>query len=184
METLPDYLREGLLIVSIGLNPSLPSVEHGFYFANPRNRFWKALNQSGLIDEPLTPGLEAQAILFDRYHFGLTDVVKRPSSGGSSLRAGDFREGAPLLRDKLLRYQPLIAWFHGKQAYQNYLKHTGSAQHQSDWGEQSEAIGNSVVFVTPNPSPANAAFSLPVLTEWYAELGVLRARLSHPSVSG
>ncbi|MCG8324164.1 MAG: hypothetical protein MI673_01500, partial [Thiotrichales bacterium] len=58
METLPDYLREELKIISVGLNPSIPSVQAGYYFANPRNRFWKALNQSRLVSVPLEPGIE------------------------------------------------------------------------------------------------------------------------------
>jgi hypothetical protein len=33
LKTLPDYLERGLEIISIGLNPSLPSVREGFYFA-------------------------------------------------------------------------------------------------------------------------------------------------------
>ena len=60
METLPDYLAPGLDIVFIGLNPSTISVLAGHYFANPRNRFWTAFNQSGLVTqdglaEPLGP---------------------------------------------------------------------------------------------------------------------------------
>ena len=42
--TLPDYLTDGLDIVFVGLNPSEFSVQAGHYFANPRNRFWAALN--------------------------------------------------------------------------------------------------------------------------------------------
>ena len=42
MDTLPDYLKEGLDIVFVGLNPSIYSVTEGHYFANPRNRFWAA----------------------------------------------------------------------------------------------------------------------------------------------
>jgi len=38
-------------------------------------------------------------------------------------------------------------------------------------------IGDSRVFVTPNPSPANAAFSLEDLTDWYARLARLRESL-------
>ena len=48
MNTLPDYLQHNLDIVLVGLNPSLPSVEAGRYFASPRNRFWRALNRSGI----------------------------------------------------------------------------------------------------------------------------------------
>ena len=178
METLPDYLRDDLVILSIGLNPSLPSVALGFYFANPRNRFWKALNRSALVAVDLTPGEAAQESLFHEHGIGFTDVVKRPSAGMSALRAADYREGAPALREKLLRYQPLIAWFHGKEAYRNYLKHTGLSVKSLVWGEQSQLIGCSHVFVTPNPSPANAAFSLPMLVAWYEKLAVLRDALT------
>jgi len=38
-KTLPDHLAPGLDIVSIGINPSRYSVERGFYFARPGNRF-------------------------------------------------------------------------------------------------------------------------------------------------
>ena len=178
MQTLPDLLREGLVIVSIGINPSLPSVAAGFYFANPRNRFWKALNQSGIAGETLIPGAPANERLFTDYDIGFTDLVKRPSAGIAVLRAADYREGAGLLHDKLVRYQPLIAWFQGKEAYRNYLKYTGRPHKSIDWGEQSECIGASYVFVAPNPSPANAAFSLEVLVEWYKALNTLRLKLS------
>ncbi len=67
MNTLPDYLRENLSIISIGLNPSPISVAAGFYFANPRNRFWKALNGSRFVDAVLEPGEPAMQSLF--YHY-------------------------------------------------------------------------------------------------------------------
>ena len=82
LKTLSDYLGPGLEIVSIGLNPSLPSVREGFYFANPRNRFWRALNGSGLLAEPLVPGVAAMEVLLTRDRIGFTDVVKRPTAGG------------------------------------------------------------------------------------------------------
>lgn len=177
METLPDYLRSGLDIVSIGLNPSLPSVRDGFYFANPRNRFWRALNASGLAGEPLEPGIAAMEKLFDVWAIGFTDVVKRPTAGGRDLRAADYREWAPVLHGRLLQYQPRIAWFQGKQAYANYLRYAMELRPAIDWGEQALRIGDSRVFVTPNPSPANAAFSLEDLTDWYARLARLRESL-------
>jgi TDG/mug DNA glycosylase family protein len=171
LKTLPDYLRPGLEIVSIGLNPSLPSVRDGFYFANPRNRFWRALNASGLIAEELTPGVAAMDTLLERYRIGFTDVVKRATAGGHDLRAADYREWSPLLLQKLEKYQPKIAWFHGKQAYANYLRYGEGVKPSIEWGEQPGCIGKARVFVTPNPSPANAAYSLAVLTDWYRQLG-------------
>lgn len=182
METLPDYLRAGLDIVSIGLNPSLPSVRDGFYFANPRNRFWRALNASGLVGEPLEPGIAAMEKLYAACAIGFTDVVKRPTAGGRELRAADYKEWAPVLHQRLLQFQPRIAWFQGKQAYANYLKYAMESRPAIDWGEQALRIGDSRVFVTPNPSPANAAFSLDDLVDWYTRLAHLRDSLHQEAI--
>ncbi|MCK5480158.1 MAG: mismatch-specific DNA-glycosylase [Gammaproteobacteria bacterium] len=172
LKTLPDYLRPGLDIVSVGLNPSLPSVRDGFYFANPRNRFWRALNASGLVPESLEPGVAATGKLFRQYKIGFTDVVKRPTAGGNELRAADYREWAPVLKQKIEEHAPGVAWFHGKQAYVNYLYYAEGLREKPDWGAQSFFIGKSRVFVTPNPSPANAAYSLDELGDWYRQLKV------------
>ena len=170
MKTLKDYLDFNLDILSIGLNPSTISVECGYYFANPRNRFWKALNASGLLLEEFEPSVQAQDKLFYEYKIGFTDVVKRHSSMGKDLRAEDYKKWAPVLKSEIEKYQPKICWFHGKVAMQNYLKYTDSNKYIVSWGRQEFKIKESMVFVTPNPSPANATFSLDVITGWYTEL--------------
>jgi len=179
LNTLPDYLCSGLSIVSVGLNPSLPSVREGFYFANPRNRFWRALQASELTGGLPEPGVEAMEVLFRQCRIGFTDVVKRPTAGSKDLRAADFHEWAPQLKYKLLHYQPAVAWFHGKLAYANYLKYAEGVRPAIDWGRQPRRIGGTRVFVTPNPSPANAAFSLDELSAWYRQLGIYSAQLEH-----
>ena len=173
---MPDYLRDGLNFISIGLNPSVKSVEAGFYFANPRNRFWKALNASRLVNKAMIPGSAAMQELFDIYHMGFTDLVKRPTRSGKQLRVADYREGAPLLKEKLLTYKPGIAWFHGRETYRHYLKHAGDAETEIPWGAQKTLIGRSRVFVTPNPSPANAAYSLDDLIRSYNAMVSYRIR--------
>ena len=120
MNTLPDYLKEGLDIVLVGLNPSLYSVEVGHYFATPRNRFWRAINRSGLLAEPLDANTDYKT---PEQGIGMTDIVKRPTRGASDLRAADYREWAPVLKEKLERFQPLVVCFHGAVAYRNYLRH-------------------------------------------------------------
>lgn len=176
METLPDYLREGLLFISIGLNPSLASVESGYYFANPRNRFWKALNASRLVNVELIPGQPAMLELFEKYGIGFTDLVKRPTSMGKELRVADFRKGAPVLKEKIIACQPDIAWFHGKVTYRNYLKYGEGIEPQVPWGAQKYTIGKTRVYVTPNPSPANAGYSLDDLIGYYNQLVGYRIR--------
>lgn len=168
VKTLADYLRPGLRVLSIGLNPSLPSVRAGVYFANPRNRFWPAFRQSGLTRNLGPPSPDELNRLMVEEGIGFTDVVKRPTRGGAELRKEDFLRDAPLLKEKILECQPAVAWFHGKQAIGHYLRHAEDrSAHNPDWGAQALTIGASRVFVTPNPSSANAAYSLNDLIEWY-----------------
>ncbi len=177
METLPDYLRPGLAIILIGLNPSTRSVQAGHYFANPRNRFWPAVSAANLVGRPVGPEDDA-SLLADG--IGFTDVVKRPTSQASGLTAADYRRDAPVLREKLLRHAPRIACFHGLTAYRAYLRHGEGIKNPGnlELGRQELVIGASRVFVLPNPSPANARYSLDDLASWYQELNRWRAELT------
>lgn len=174
MDTLPDYLRPGLDIVLVGLNPSIPSAQTGRYFANPRNRFWRAFNAAGLVPEPLGPETDYRMLEFG---IGMTDVVKRPSAGVGDLTAADFREGASALRERLVSARPRIVSFHGVMAASQYRRYADGSRDRVSLGLQEWRIGESAVFVTPNPSPANASFSLEDLTAWYARLKELRDQL-------
>lgn len=169
-DTLPDILTTDLNLLSIGLNPSLPSVAAGFYFANPRNRFWTALNASTLLSEPVSPGRGCMQQLLERDGLGFTDLVKRPTRGASELRVQDYREGALRLCALIARYQPRYAWFHGKLAYKNFIRYGGIHAEGEDWGLQRQPMGGTRIFVTPNPSPANAVYSLGDLVTWYNRL--------------
>jgi len=162
-------------VLSIGLNPSLPSVEAGFYFANPRNRFWKVLNASGLLSESIEPGPAAMELLLKREGMGFTDLVKRPTRGAADLRAIDYRDATPHLRRLLEKYQPQYAWFHGKLAYGYFVRYGGVVAADIEWGLQPQRIGQSKIFVTPNPSPANAAFSVDDLVTAYRQLAACLA---------
>lgn len=175
-ETLPDYLKPGLAIVLVGLNPSDYSVRQGHYFANPRNRFWPALNRSGLVGKEMSPELDAQ--LLD-HGIGLTDVVKRPTPQGSGLKAADYRRWAPVLKDKMLENAPSIVCFQGVMGYGQYLRYAEGSKEKAQVGRQDLTIGQSKVFVVPNPSPANAQYSLDDLVFWYRELLNLRTELAN-----
>lgn len=190
--TLPDYLCSNLRVVSVGLNPSIRSAEQGVYFVNPRNRFWRALQGAGLINGAPTP---AKRVAFDLTRLdshlfaallrervlGFTDVVKRPTKGARDLVTKDFRRWVPVLEAKLLAFRPRVAWFHGKVACGQYLKFSSSLALTKPatgtvsvrWGRQPWRIGSAEVFVTPNPSSANAAYSLDQLVQWYAKLAEL-----------
>ncbi len=126
--TLPDYLSQGLDIVFVGINPGAYSASVGKYFANPQNRFWRALNLSGLLNPnlqlELAPGDEARLA---PHGLGFTDVVKRPTNNASSLRSADFRQWAPKTRAKLLHASPLIVCFNGLTAYKWFRQYSDPA---------------------------------------------------------
>ena len=70
--------------------------------------------------------------------------------------------------------------FHGKTAYRGYMKYAEDRVDLLELGAQPVAIGSSLVFVTPNPSPANAAWSLADLVGSYRRLAALRDGMSGP----
>ena len=178
LRTLPDLLAPGLALVFVGLNPSEYSAREGHYFANPRNRFWPAFNRSALL--PTDLGREcnpADDLLLLEHGFGFTDVVKRPTPQGNALRAADYRQWAPALRQRLLDYRPGLVCFHGLMAYKAYLRYAESEKSSPELGMQPLQIGASSVFVVPNPSPANARYSVEDLVAWYDRVAAMLQEL-------
>jgi TDG/mug DNA glycosylase family protein len=166
-----------LRILSIGINPSLPAARLGYPFANPRNRFWQALNASRLVAAPVTPGKDAVRILRERDGIAFADVVETPSAMAHHLHAADYRAGAPKLALRIVDEEPAFAWFHGVTALGAFLRYGGfrvdaDARHLQ-WGHQGYLFGATHVFVTPNPSPANANYRLADLVRAYDELAAL-----------
>jgi TDG/mug DNA glycosylase family protein len=182
---LPDYLREGLRIVFVGINPSLYSVQRGHYFARKTNRFWPALSRSRLSlpvrtvlgRDTLGPEDDALLLTFD---IGFTDVVKRATRNVSELQRLDFQRGAPLLLEKLRAYAPLVAVFHGMMGYRPFVRFgLGLSAQPHELGPQPVDLEGARVFVVPSPSPANAHFTLEDQVRWYDRLAeFLEAELS------
>jgi TDG/mug DNA glycosylase family protein len=174
--TLPDYLRPGLDLILLGINPSVYSVERGHYFARRTNRFWPAFSRSRLSERmrrelgvtALTPEHDSQ---LPRFGIGLTDVVKRPSANASELTPDDFAKWVPVLLEKLQRYKPRVACFHGVTGYRSFQKLVWpAAPVMNSLGEQPQQIGHIRLYMVPNPSGANAHFTPAALTGWYDQL--------------
>jgi TDG/mug DNA glycosylase family protein len=149
--TLPDYLRKGLDLVFVGLNPGLYAAQVGHYFAYKQNRFWPALSLSGLIPEPIGPEDDARLL---EWGIGLTDIVKRPTRGIHEVSTAEFRRGAKVLRGKIEHYQPRVVCFIGLTGYRI------CCENESGPGTQAGRFGGASVFVVPSTSPRNASYSL------------------------
>ncbi|HKD00251.1 MAG TPA: mismatch-specific DNA-glycosylase [Methylomirabilota bacterium] len=173
---MPDYLRSGLDLVFVGINPGLYSARQGHYFASSTNRFWPAFTssrlsakvRSGLGVEALCPEHDGALL---RLGIGFTDVVKRASANAAELDVADFQKWAPQLLRKIRRLSPRVACFHGLTAYRPFLALAlGVGDRAPSLGAQPEMVGATRLFVVPNPSPANAHFTLADQTAWYDRL--------------
>jgi len=174
--TLPDYLDYGLDLVFIGINPGLYSVSRGHYFARTNSRFWPAFSASKLSRDirhslgicTLKP--EHDHVL-PTFGVGLTDVIKRPSANAAELSPEEFQEWSPLLLEKLQMYRPLVACFHGLSGFRPFLKYgLMCPDRKPALGPQPERVGTVRLYVVPNPSPANAHFTLTDQIAWYDRL--------------
>ena len=159
--TLPDYLRPGLDLVFVGINPGSYSAAKGHYYARPGNLFWWALGESGILDGLVNPEMDAS--LMDQ-GIGFTDVAKRPSNAASDLSTHEFAAGASALLAKLERYQPIIACFNGISAY-NYCFGPKAVP-----GPQTVRVGCTRIFVVPSTSRRNAHYQKEDILHWFRGL--------------
>jgi len=172
--TLPDYLRAGLKLVFIGLNPGLYSARAGKYFARKTNRFWPALSISRFFDKDVGPGDER--LLFEQ-GVGFTDVVKRATGQIDELTQDEIAAGAKRLRRKIEKLSPVAACFVGLTGFRWVFAVSNKVRITP--GPQSEPIGSTRLYVLPSTSPANAHFSFEQivaecrrLKSWLEEIGV------------
>ena len=137
----------------VGINPGVRSALTGHHFAGFSNRFWKLLYASGLVAEPITfedddrlPG----------WRYGITNIVARATPGIDTLRPDEFVAGRARLRAKVRRYKPEVVAMVGLTVFRAmFPERRGSVA----LGLQAEQLGESAVFVLPNPSGRNANFT-------------------------
>ena len=93
--TIEPIYDEHSKVLVLGSIPSVKSREKGFYYAHPRNRFWKTLE--GVYGEMIGETKEAKIEFLKKHHIALFDVIKSceiSASSDSSIKnpiPNDFR---------------------------------------------------------------------------------------------
>ena len=159
---LPDVLAPELTLWFVGINPSLYSTAVGHHFARPGNRFWPTLHGAGVTDRQLDPSEDRELL---RFGAGLTNLVARTTARADELDREEILEGANILEEKVERLRPAAVAVVGVTAYR-----TGFAEPKAQVGRQPRRLGDSVLWILPNPSGLNAHYQLPRLIELYAEM--------------
>jgi TDG/mug DNA glycosylase family protein len=161
-KTVSDVIRPGLDVLFVGINPGLYSGAVGHHFARPGNRFWKALHGSGFTPRVLSP-FEERALL--DHGVGLTNLVERATRGAEQLDAQELRDGAARVEAKVGLHHPRAVAFLGVGAYRVAFRLRDAAV-----GPQATPIGDSNVWVLPNPSGLNAHYQLGDLISAFTEV--------------
>ena len=168
-KTVPDVIAPGLQVLFCGINPGLYTAAVGHHFARPGNRFWKALYESGFTARLLSPFDERELL---QQGYGVTNVVRRATTGADSLSKEEVIEGGRRLAAKVRRYQPRILAVLGMGAFR-----LAFAQPQATVGRQQLMIADTILWVLPNPSGLNANYQQQELTRLFRELRTSAAEL-------
>jgi TDG/mug DNA glycosylase family protein len=134
----------------------------GHHFARPGNRFWPALFAAGFTDERVSPFDERQLL---KSGYGVTNVVMRATATADQLTRAELREGGKQLAAKVQRYKPAVLAVLGLGAYR-----AAWDKPKAIIGRQEETIGETIIWVLPNPSGLNAHYQPADLARLFGEL--------------
>ena len=161
-KTVRDVIAPGLRVLFCGINPGLYTAAVGHHFARPGNRFWPALFASGFTDRLLSPFDERELLA---HGFGITNVVMRATATADQLSRAELSEGGKRLTAKVRKHKPEFLAVLGVGAYRAAFVNA-----RANIGEQQITIGETRIWVLPNPSGLNAHYQPKDLARLFAEL--------------
>lgn len=150
----------------VGINPGIRSALTGHHFAGFSNRFWKLLYDSGLVPEQIEYADDER---LPEWGYGITNIVPRATPGIDTLKKEEYVAGRVRLRRKVLRYRPAVVAAVGVTVFRALFPARRGAV---ELGLQAERLGESAVFVLPNPSGRNANYSYREMLAAYRSLAL------------
>src|SRR6266704_3041070 len=157
---VPDVIAPGLQVLFCGINPGLYSAWAGHHFARPGNRFWPALFAGGFTNRLLHPSEERELL---RFGYGITNLVSRATLASDELSREELAAGGRAFARKVKKHKPRAVAVLGVSAYRLAFD-----QPTAEVGAQAERIGDTLVWVLPNPSGLNAHFTPKTLAKLFS----------------
>ncbi len=154
VHNIPPVYDEDSRILILGSFPSVKSREEAFFYAHPRNRFWKVL--SSIFHEKTPESIEEKKDFLLRNHIAVWDVIGSCEIHGSSdasIRNVETND----IRGLIEKTKIETVFCNGRRAYELYYRYlyplTGK-----------EAV------LLPSTSPANAAMTLEDLKAFWEKM--------------
>ena len=162
-DVLPGPDDPPLCVLFCGINPGLVSAATGHHFARPGNRFWPALHGAGFTPRLLLP---AEQWELPALGLGITNIARRATARADELMPAELLAGAVRLRELVATHRPAWLAVVGVTAYRTAF----DAPRAAVGPQEEERLGDTGVWVLPNPSGLNAHWQLPEMTAEYARL--------------
>ena len=150
-----------VVAVFCGINPGRVSAAARAHFANPRNDFWRLLHDAGFTPRRLEPAAQHELLPLG---LGVTNAAHRTTPGSGDLRSADFAGAAERLERLAQELRPRGIGFVGKEAYR------GVFRERPELGLQERRLDETLLFVLPSTSPANAAVPYAERLRWFRAL--------------
>lgn len=164
---ISDLIGPDCRLLFVGINPGLWTAATGAHFARPGNRFYPALQRSGIVDRVIdaSAGMkpEDRDLLIGR-GVGITNLVHRATARADELTPDEFRAGGEALLATVAQVEPKVVAVAGITAYR-----TAFGERKAAVGRQDRVLGDSEVWVVPNPSGLNAHHTVDTLAAAYRD---------------
>jgi double-stranded uracil-DNA glycosylase len=164
-DVLQDVLQNSLRVVLCGTAAGTASARAKAYYAHKQNKFWKILHETGLTPELLQPHQYRDLL---QHRIGLTDLVKTHSGMDHQIPISNLKlDARARLSASIAAFRPNFLAFTSKTAGQGFL---GGKR---DYGEQTEQIADTRIWILPSTSgAANGSWRPDV---WHAFADAVRA---------
>jgi hypoxanthine-DNA glycosylase len=144
---------ENSIILILGSFPSVKSREQGFFYGHPQNRFWRVL--AGVFNTEVPTTIEDKKRFLLENNIAVWDVIHSCEIEGSS--DSSIKNAIPNDINNIINESNIKCVFtNGKTADKLYIKYI-------------EKETNIKAICLPSTSPANAAWSLEKLTDFWSE---------------
>lgn len=147
----PPLFNENSKILILGSFPSVKSREQLFFYGHPQNRFWKVV--SAVFNQPTPESILQKREFLLENGIALWDVIGSCEISGSA--DSTIKNVTPNDLSVILNHAPIEKIFvNGKTAFKYFEKYT-------------KPILKTEAICLPSTSPANAAYSLEKLIDYW-----------------